>query len=92
MNKIATKDKEYLNRQFQIYYKDKNLRPDFIICGGTFKRFKNLIDIFKNNEVRSTSRGMEYIQYDNNKFLISYHHPEARVKRQYIILYSFRCN
>ena len=80
LKKIAEQDKIFLKNQFQIYYKELSTRPDLIICCGTSKIFNRLVDIPDKNKCGTTSKGIKYIRYDNNKFLILYHHPEARVK------------
>lgn len=53
--------------------------PDIIVCCGTEKAFVDAC--YKNQELdwKMTSRGIWYF-VDNGKVVISFAHPEARVK------------
>lgn len=85
---IASEDKEFLNRQFNIYFENPLIRPELIIaCGSaTSYTFNELIHIPDASEWKMTSRGICYYEYNNgNGFFIRYSHPEARV--QHNLLY-----
>lgn len=82
LSKIAEEDKEFLNRQIQIYLNDLATRPDLIIaCGSvTSDTFNALVTIQNASEWKTTSRGIWYYEYEKNRFFIDYSHPEARVQ------------
>jgi hypothetical protein len=73
---VATKDKEYLKKQFALY------NPDIVICCGssTTYIFNSLIDFGKKPDWKMTSRGILFYEFSPNKYLISFAHPEARVQ------------
>ena len=78
----AEQDKLLLNRQFQLYFDNEKSRPDIIICGGsiTAKLFSKHIKIKGLMNKKRTSRGICYQEYDNERFLIHFSHPEARIQ------------
>jgi hypothetical protein len=81
--RIASEDKEFLNRQFKIYFENPLTRPELIIaCGSaTSNTFNELINVPDASDWKMTSRGIWYYEYDNRKdFFIQYAHPEARVQ------------
>ncbi len=72
LHEAARADRERLQRQLAIY------EPDIIICGGTESVYFE--DIYEYSpEWKRTSRGIWYVVEDK-KIVISYLHPEARVK------------
>ncbi len=79
--KDAQEDGEFLKRQFHLYYDDHKLRPDFIIACGTITSniFHAIVPFAEDKSWEKTSRGVDYYEFDNNKFFIRYAHPEARV-------------
>lgn len=66
---------EFAREQFELY------QADIVICCGSLvtDAFKALIKIDSYGTWRSTSRGVEYLEYLPNKFVIAFSHPEARV-------------
>jgi len=70
---IAAQDREFLNRQVFIY------EADLIICCGVSDTFHWLVSFGTPPKWRSTSRGIEYHEFKPGKFVVSYHHPQARV-------------
>lgn len=85
--KIAKEDAQFLNQQFQIYYSDEVVRPDFIIACGTdaSDNFNTLVEIKNSGEWQITSRGINYYEYSSDKYFIKYAHPEARVSDNFLI-------
>jgi len=82
LRKIAEEDKEFLNKQFQIYFESPTTRPDIIIsCGSaTSNTFNKKVDIPNKINKKMTSRGVGYYEYEKGQFFIYYSHPEARVQ------------
>jgi hypothetical protein len=78
----ADQDKEFLNRQFKLYFDNEETRPDIIISGGssTSITFNKLIEIPNKNKLKRTARGIWYYEYEDRRFFIYYSHPEARVQ------------
>jgi hypothetical protein len=70
---IATEDKEFLKRQFDLY------DADLIICCGTGDILPHLIDLGPTTDCGRTSRGVWYHKKKPGHFLVFYHHPAARV-------------
>jgi hypothetical protein len=77
----SSKDKEFLDRQFKLYYNNPQLKPDFIIACGTQTSnfFHTLIPFAQDKLWMHTTRGVQYYEYEKGKFFIKYAHPEARV-------------
>lgn len=77
----SSRDGEFLERQFKLYYQDLKLRPDFIIgCGTeTTNLFHEIVPFAPDEKWKNTKRGVFYYEYDKGKFFIKYAHPEARV-------------
>ena len=75
LHRIATEDKYFLNQQFKLY------NADIIICCGSEVTYlaETLIDDLAGLHWKSTSRGIEYAEYVEGKYIIAYSHPEARV-------------
>lgn len=59
-------NKKYLCQQINSY------EPHIIICGGTGY-------FFSNSKWQQTSRGINYIREPNDRIIVSYCHPEARI-------------
>lgn len=54
--------------------------PDIIICGGTESYYFDEITEYENPGWKMTSRGIWYVVEPNGRIIVSYAHPEARVK------------
>ncbi|WP_069648988.1 hypothetical protein [Caloranaerobacter ferrireducens] len=70
--RIAKEDKLYLKKQISLY------DPDLIICCGTSDIYHSIFN--EPVEWKRTNRGIWYYEYKKDKYLISYLHPEARVR------------
>ena len=79
--KDSSKGKEFLNRQFELYYNNPKLRPDFIIAGGTETSnfFHTIVPFAQDKLWSTTTRGVKYYEYEQGRFFIQYAHPEARI-------------
>lgn len=75
LSEIANEDKEFLKKQFNIY------SPNLIICCGSVvsSLLHDLIEFSKKPDWNMTARGIWYHEYQKNKYIIQYSHPEARV-------------
>lgn len=75
VDKIAQEDSSYINEQFSLY------EPDIVICGGrdTGWTFRKILTPDAAPRWRLTRRGVEFHEFSQGKFIISYMHPEARV-------------
>lgn len=72
-------DEHLINRQYNLYH------PDITICCGTGWEFRDVIN--DESEVFETKRGINWFLNDQNKPVIMFVHPEARVPDQ-ILIYS----
>ena len=80
LNAVAKEDKDFVRRQFSIY------DPDLTICGGTGDLFKRVVG--HEEEVwKTTKRGIRWYEQDDNKYVVDFAHPEARVRKQ-LLLYG----
>lgn len=72
---VANEDKIFLNEQFSIY------NPDLVICCGSVvsRLFHKLVELSEKPDWKMTKRGIWYHEYQTNKYVIVYSHPEARV-------------
>lgn len=77
--KSAFNDKEYLKEQVEIY------EPDLIICCGTSSAFLDSVYCDIKIDWKMTFNGVWYIKIDN-KIIVSYNHPEARVSPNFYII------
>jgi hypothetical protein len=68
----AAQDKKFLKRQFSLY------DQDIAICCGTTGMYERLIPDAA-LEWRITSRGIEYCEPKEGKYIVNYVHPGARV-------------
>jgi hypothetical protein len=73
LDKVAKEDKEFIQRQFKIY------EPDLTICGGTGGLFKEVLG-FGSLELKQTKRGIQYFNPEQNKYVVCFAHPEARIQ------------
>lgn len=74
----AQEDKHNINKQFNIY------NADLVICCGTSIAFHETI-FFPNDPVwRTTKRGVGYHEYTDNRFVINFSHPMARVAPNFL--------
>ncbi|MCI6651927.1 MAG: uracil-DNA glycosylase family protein [Ruminococcus sp.] len=69
----AIKNKDFLQKQLSIY------QPNLIICCGTAHSFIEAVFPNKHIDWKMTSRGIWYF-IEKQKIVISFLHPEARVK------------
>lgn len=70
----AENNSEMLRHQIDMY------EPDIIICGGTDGSYFNNISEYDNPNWKQTKRGIWYVIEPSGRIIISYSHPEARVK------------
>ena len=73
INTAAKRNANRLKDQISLY------APNIIICGGTEGQYFGEIAGYK-PEWKCTSRGIWYVVEDEKRIVISYSHPEARVK------------
>jgi len=78
LNAVANEDKEYIRRQYSIY------DPDLTICGGTGDLFKSVVG-HDSYEWNRTKRGIWWYKRNENKYVIYFAHPEARVQSPLIV-------
>ena len=77
---VASEDKEYIRSQYSIY------DPDLTICGGTGPLFKWVAGHeSKEQECKTTKRGISWYERDANKYVVSFAHPQARVHRPLLV-------
>ena len=78
LKKVAIEDKDYIQRQYNIY------DPDITICGGTGDLFKRVVghDTIK---WKTTKRGIWWYERENKKLVVSFAHPEARVQSPLLV-------
>jgi hypothetical protein len=74
--KFVRQNAEPLREQFEIY------SADLVICCGVGEVFRAHI----RPELKwvSTTRGVEYAEYEAHKFIVDYHHPEVRADKNII--------
>ena len=77
ISKAARENKALIKNQIEIY------KPDIIICCGTAGDLLNSVLEPKEINWSMTQRGVEYIK-DGQKLIISYSHPEARIRDAYL--------
>lgn len=72
---IIERDKAYIRQQFALY------EADLVVCCGSDVTNAFNAHIKANNvlEWRRTSRGVKYLEYSHQKYILAYSHPEARV-------------
>lgn len=73
INAAAKRNAKRLKNQINLY------APSIIICGGTEGQYFREIAEYK-PEWKCTSRGIWYVVEEEKRIVISYSHPEARVK------------
>jgi hypothetical protein len=74
----AKKNSVHLKRQIKIY------EPDLIICCGTGYVFSEIIN---GTKWHSTSRGVEFTEWESGKFAIDWNHPQCHIDSN--MLYYF---
>ena len=72
--RFARENAERLCRQINMY------EPDIVICGGTEGCYFDEIVEYDDPKWEMTSRGIWYVVEPSKRIVISYLHPEARVK------------
>lgn len=82
--KESESDKQFLIEQFNLYS-----QSDIIICCGTIvlKLFHSNVNNFPDFEWKTSSKGINYHQIGENKYLFEYLHPEVRVGKFNNILF-----
>lgn len=71
---VVRRDAEYLRQQFSFY------SADLVICCGVAEVFKTHIEPASRPKWISTTRGFEFLEYSQGKFVVDYVHPAARVR------------
>lgn len=66
--------REQLRKQLEIY------EPQVLICCGTADSYFDFITEFEDPQWEMTSRGIWYVREPAGRLVISYAHPEARVR------------
>lgn len=77
ISKAARENKAIIKNQIEIY------KPDIIICCGTAGDLVNSVLEPKEIKWSMTQRGVEYIKY-KEKTILSFAHPEARIRDAYL--------
>lgn len=72
--RFARENAERLCRQINMY------EPDIVICGGTEGCYFDEITEYDDPKWEMTSKGIWYVVEPSKRIVISYSHPEARVK------------
>ena len=77
LEKFVEKHADLLKKQFSIY------DPDIVVCCGksTTGRLFNKF-ILPNGKWAKTTGGIPYKEYEQNKFVIAYSHPQARINKE----------
>jgi hypothetical protein len=74
--KAFEQDKEFIRRQIALYKADL-----VVLCGSiVVEGFRLVCGSDFAGPWRTTSRGIEFVEYQPGKFAVSYAHPEARVQ------------
>lgn len=73
----ATENREIIKQQIELY------NPEIIICCGTSSDFIKCYLESNNVNWSMTRRGVEYIR-NENQIIVSFAHPEARVRDAYL--------
>jgi hypothetical protein len=74
----VAEDKEFIKRQYDLY------NPDITICCGTGPYFRFALDILE-EPIFETSRGIEWFLNSNNKPVIMFSHPAARIQASLLV-------
>lgn len=77
ISSAAFENRNLIKTQVDLY------NPDIIICCGTADDFVNNYFDFKFVNWNMTKRGIKYIKC-NNKIIVSFAHPEARIRDAYL--------
>jgi hypothetical protein len=72
---VVERDRGYIRQQFALY------EADLVVCCGSTvtAAFNAYIKAENAPEWQRTSRGVEYLEYGNRKYVVAYSHPEARI-------------
>lgn len=70
----AERDQNLLRKQLEIY------EPQVLICCGTTDCYFDLITEFEHPQWEMTRRGIWYVREPSGRLVISYIHPEARIR------------
>jgi len=76
--KVVVEDQLFIKRQYAIY------NPDLTICCGTGWELRWALDLTQ-NDVFETSRGIKWYLNSNEKPVIIFAHPEARVQNSLLV-------
>ncbi|MDO6677085.1 hypothetical protein [Shewanella sp. 4_MG-2023] len=71
LDQAVIEDKEKLRHQYNLY------DADITICGGTGWHMLDVLDINR-DEIKTTSRGVNYFTNTSGKPVLMYNHPAAR--------------
>ncbi|MGF1866928.1 hypothetical protein L4D15_16990 [Enterovibrio norvegicus] len=77
-NQVVGDDKNYIQEQYSLY------APDITICCGTGWDLHWALEL-ENEAVRQTNRGINWFLNHNNKAVIMFSHPEARVQDSLLV-------
>jgi hypothetical protein len=79
--KGSSQGKDFLQRQFDLYYENKETRPDIIIACGTETSnfFHEIVPFATDKYWLHTKRGVPYYEFETDNYFVKYAHPEARV-------------
>jgi hypothetical protein len=77
-DKVVSEDKSFIKRQYAIY------SPEITICGGTGWDLRYALDL-NDGEVFETSRGIKWFMNAQNKPVIMFPHPAARVQDSLLV-------
>lgn len=80
LKKVAEEDRVFIQRQYNIY------KPDITICCGRGYLFRSVIGDGK-IKWETTNRDVKWYKQKSNSIVISYFHPQARIKSS-LMLYS----
>lgn len=69
----AIRNRDFLKRQIDMYH------PDIVICCGTSNIYFEYIYEIPNPDWKMSKRGIWYVK-ENNRIVVSYLHPTARIK------------
>lgn len=75
---VVVEDKLFIQKQYALY------NPDITICCGTVWDFRGALD-FNDCEIFQTSRGIQWFLNKDNRPVIIYSHPAARVNSSLLV-------
>jgi len=77
LNNAVEQDRQYIKKQFELY------EADITICCGTGGQLKWALGL-EDMEWSTTRRGVQYLEYNSGKFIVSFSHPAARVRDSFL--------